>query len=98
VTLLNPETGDDLAETYSSYEGTYEFTHLPAGTYEVEVDPTCGAMTDSDYGPSRSRHLASPASQTEVDNATLPVGVVDTVDHDERPRRLRRKGANTRQP
>jgi len=73
VTLLNPGTGENLYETSTSSEGAYEFTHLPAGTYKVEVDPTCGATLASEYGATTIPTFNVSNSQSEVENATLPV-------------------------
>jgi hypothetical protein len=73
VSLLNPGSGEVLAETFTSGAGAYEFTYLPAGTFEVVADPTCGGTLSSEFGATVIPAFSALISQSFVENATLPM-------------------------
>ncbi len=73
VLAIAPGDSSPLASSVSAPGGAYSIGSLPAGTYALELDPTCAGRQPSDYGAAVVLATVGPGGTTAGVDATLPL-------------------------
>src|SRR5664280_115202 len=72
---FNQSNGSGAGFATTSSNGTYSVSSLPAGTYNVNVDPTCGGSNSSPYASEfLNNTITITAGITTTENVTLAFG------------------------